>query len=108
MTEYPLGIFAPKAGAYTIADPQSEAGMQVVLMYNGVEIADLTRCEYTIDLARGTTTSYAIRISGKRGTPTAIGDAVADTENAQKVISNGVLYILRGGNVYDAQGRMVK
>lgn len=108
MTEYPLGIFAPKAGAYTIAAPQSEAGMQVVLMYNGVEIADLTRGEYTIDLARGTTTSYAIRISGKRGTPTAIGDAVADTEKAQKVISNGVLYILRGGNVYDAQGRMVK
>ena len=108
ISEYPLGIFAPQAGAYTIAAPQSEAGTQVVLMYNGVEVADLTRGDYTLDLARGTTTAYAIRVIGKRGMPTAIDETGAGNADVQKVIRNGVLYIVREGKLYDAQGREMK
>ncbi len=108
ITEYPLGIYAPKAGAYTIAAPQCEAGTVVVLLYNGVEIADLTRGEYTIDLARGTTTSYAIRIVGKRGIPTAIDETVNGRNTVEKVVRNGALYIIREGKVYDVQGKEVK
>ena len=108
ISEYPLGIFAPQAGAYTIAAPQCEAGTQVVLMYNGVEVADLTRGDYTLDLARGTTTAYAIRVIGKHGMPTAIDEAATGNENVQKVIRNGVLYIVREGKLYDAQGREMK
>lgn len=108
ISEYPLGIFAPQAGAYTIAAPQSEAGTQVVLMYNGVEVADLTRGDYTLDLARGTTTAYAIRVIGKRGMPTAIDETGAGNADVQKVIRNGVLNIVREGKLYDAQGREMK
>ena len=107
-TVYPLGIYAPKAGTYTITAPQAETGVQVWLTYNGIEIADLTRGAATVDLARGTTTAYAVRISGKRGMPTGINDIVTEKDNIRKVISNGVMYIVREGKVYDAQGREVK
>jgi hypothetical protein len=107
-TVYPLGIYAPKAGTYTITAPQAETGVQVWLTYNGIEIADLTRGAATVDLARGTTTAYAVRISGKRGMPTGINDIVTEKDNTRKVISNGVMYIVREGKVYDAQGREVK
>ncbi|MCR4664772.1 MAG: hypothetical protein K5660_05350 [Paludibacteraceae bacterium] len=104
VTEYPMGIYAPKAGAYTIAAVESKAGTQVLLTMNGIVVADLTRGAYTLDLARGTTTAYAIRVVGQRGVPTAIDSAVDAQEGAEKVIRNGVLYIIREGKVYDAQG----
>ncbi|MBP5476370.1 MAG: hypothetical protein J6Y00_01605 [Paludibacteraceae bacterium] len=106
--EYPLGIFAPQAGAYTVNAIQSETGTQVLLICNGVAVADLTRGSFALDLARGTTTAYAIRIIGRRGTPTAIDEAVSGQSGARKVISNGILYIMRDGRIFDAQGNEVK
>lgn len=108
VTEYPMGIYAPKAGSYTVAAAQSEAGTQVLLTCNGTVVADLTRSACTLDLAAGTTTAYAVRIVGQRGVPTAVGETVGGQDAVEKVVRDGVMYIIREGRVYDAQGHEMK
>ena len=40
--------------------------------------------------------------------PTAIENVVKEVEGSQKVMQNGILYIIRDGKVYNAQGTQVK
>jgi hypothetical protein len=40
--------------------------------------------------------------------PTAIENAVKETAGTQKVMLNGIMYIIRDGKAYNAQGTQVK
>lgn len=108
VADYPLGISAPKAQAYTLR-AQNDGQTTVYLLENGQIIANLSKAAYTIDLSKGTTNAYAIRlVQGKRDVPTDINAALGEQDGAEKVMLNGQLYILREGQVYDATGHRVK
>ncbi|MBQ7697160.1 MAG: InlB B-repeat-containing protein, partial [Paludibacteraceae bacterium] len=107
---YPLTIVSPKAGDYTLSLANKLAdGIHVYLTLNGEAIADLTEGEYVLTMGKETSKAYGIRlVRGPRGTVTAIDEALEGKENVEKVVKDGVLYIIRQGNVYDASGRKVE
>lgn len=107
---YPLGISAPKAGAYTIVATSVPANTAVYLTEDDNIIADLTAMPYTLDLSKGTHKEFGLRMVGKTQ-PSVVTDfqeANINGKEVQKVIKNNTLYILRADKVFNAQGQLVK
>lgn len=111
-TSFPLGIYAPKAGNYTIAiEHAAEADdYALYLTKNGEAIANLSDGAYTLDLQKGTTTIYGLRISARAPqVATDLGAAVVDADGkTTKVLYNGQVFIIRGEKIYTVDGQLVK
>ncbi|MBO5619864.1 MAG: hypothetical protein J5902_07755 [Paludibacteraceae bacterium] len=109
--EYPLAIYAPVAGEYTIAAPAAETSATALyLTCDGEAIWNLSNGAYTLSLERGTTHSYGLRISARSPqVATGCDEVIADgAEQAQKVLVGDRLYIIRGDKVYTPAGQVVK
>ena len=109
--EYPLAIYAPVAGEYTIAAPATETSATALyLTCDGEAIWNLSNGAYTLSLERGTTHSYGLRISARSPqVATGCDEVIADgAEQAQKVLVGDRLYIIRGDKVYTPAGQVVK
>lgn len=107
---YPLGISAPKAGAYTFVATSVPANTAVYLTEEDNIIADLTAMPYTLDLSKGTHGEFGLRMVGKTQ-PSVVTDfreASINGKDVQKVIKDNTLYILRADKVFNAQGQLVK
>ena len=108
--EYPLSIFAPAAGEYTISAMQQRGNETLYLTRDGEAIWNLSDGDYTISLSRGTTADYGLRVSAR--TPqiaTGCDEVIADgAEKAQKVLVKDQIFIIRGEKVYTIDGQMVK
>ena len=108
--EYPLNIYAPAAGEYTISAVQQRGNETLYLTRDGEAIWNLSDGDYTISLSRGTTADYGLRVSAR--TPqvaTGCDEVIADgTDKAQKVLVNGQIFIIRGDKVYTIDGQLVK
>lgn len=107
---YPLGIYAPKAGEYTISMPtQIESGKALYLTLDGEAIWNLSDGAYTISLEKGTTNHYGLRISAKAPQmPTDIDEAVVDAKGeTQKVLIDNQVFIIRGNEAYTITGKKV-
>lgn len=109
---YPLGLYAPAAGEYTIAlQPTEDDTNTIYLTCDGLVIWNLTYSPYLVQLEKGTNTRYGLQIvhAEAPAVTTGIVDAQAGTQpTAQKVLLNDKVYILRGTNVYTVEGQMVK
>ena len=112
VAEYPLSIYAPANGEYTLhATPYtSDSDYTLYLTLNGQAIWNLSESPYTLTLGKGTATNYGLRISARApqtatGTDEAIIDARGETK---KVLINDKVYIIREGEVYTIDGRKVK
>lgn len=109
--DYPLGIYAPKAGEYTIyiaAQPEGEQALYLTL--DGTAIWNLCDGACTLNLERGTANQYGLRVSAKAPqVATGIDEAIVDAHgNTQKVLINDQVYIIRGDKVYSLDGQLVK
>ena len=107
---YELGIFAPQAGTYRIA-MTSEDDAELYLTYNGRAIWNLSMSECELELAQGQNAGYGLRLVVKApSVVTGIENSeVSDQKSGvQKVIIDEHVYILRGGQMYDVNGKMVK
>ena len=106
----PLFFFAPAAGQYEVAIDEMPEDANLYLTYNDQVIWDLTLGAYMLELAKGTTTGYGLRIEAR--TPqvaTGIESTATDTNSARKVLINNTLYIVTPeGKLYDAVGKSVK
>ena len=107
---YELGIFAPQAGTYRIA-MTSEDDAELYLTYNGRAIWNLSMSECELELAQGQNAGYGLRLVVK--VPSVVtgieNSEVSDQKSdVQKVIIDEHVYILRGGQMYDVNGKMVK
>ena len=110
VANYPLTIVAPTTGDYRLSLVNHLAeGIHLYLTFNGEAIADLTEGEYTLTLGKETSKAYGLRlVRGPRGTVTGVDEALGGKENVEKVVMDGVLYIIRQGKVYDAQGKFIR
>lgn len=107
----PLGVVITEAGEYTFAMPSNSNGVTIELIDNekGVSI-NLLALDYTINLTAGTYESrFALRIQPDKVT-TGVEDVVGSekNDNVRKMVIDGVLYLVKDGVVYDAQGRCVQ
>ena len=112
-TNFPLGIYAPKAGEYTISCQNSVFSDQysVYLTQNGEAIWNLSDGAYTANLQKGNTAEYGLRISVRKAPEvvTGVDEAVVDAQgNIRKVLINNQVFIIRGEKVYTIDGQIVK
>ena len=110
--EYPLSIFAPAAGDYTITNANANANAEyaLYLTLNGEAIWNLSDGAYTLNLNKGTISNYGLRVSARApqvvtGVDEAIVDAQGDT---RKVLINNQVFIIRGNNVYSIDGQLIR
>ena len=111
LTVIPVGVVAKTAGEYTFAMPDGTEGLNVVLFDSQENIhTDLSLTDYTVELPAGTYDNRFYLTIDPRKTTTSI-DLVGGegSEMApRKVFVNGLMYIIRGNDVYDANGRKLK
>jgi len=109
--EYALTLYAPEAGKYTISAQEIE-GAEVYLLRDGMILWNIAMAPYTLTLEQGNTEHYSLLLQHR--TPQIVTDIELSEgvkgANAcvQKVIIDNHVYILRGGEMYDVTGKMVK
>ncbi len=110
-TFFPMSIYAPKAGTYTIAIEREVAtdDYALYLTYNGEAIWNLSEGAYTANLNKGTDANYGLRISAKAPqVVTGVDEAVVDAKGeTHKVLINNQVFIIRGNQVYSIDGQLV-
>ncbi len=111
-TNFPMSIFAPKAGNYAIAIEREKAteDYDLYLTYNGEAIWNLSDGAYTANFAKGTLSNYGLRVSARAPQiTTGIDEAVVDAKGeTRKVLVNDQVLIIRGEKVYTIDGQLVK
>ena len=109
VAEFPVNVYAPNAGEYTISlASQPDDEYTVYLMRNGVVIWDLSSSAYTVKMETGTDKTYGLRLSANK-MPTSIDEAIIDAQGEiRKVIINDKVFIIRGDKVYSVDGQQVK
>ena len=109
--QYDLSLYAPANGTYTLTANRISEDKTLYLTFNGRVIWNLSVAEtYELDLNKGITTEYGLLLVENYNAPTdmEIVNSEELTVKSQKVLRNGILYILRNGEVFDAQGARVK
>lgn len=107
----PLGVVITEAGEYTFAMPSNSNGVTIELIdYEKGVSTNLLALDYTVNLTAGTYESrFALRIQPDKVT-TGVEDVVVSekNDNVRKMVIDGVLYLVKDGVVYDAQGKLVR
>ena len=111
--DYPLNIFAPAAGEYTLHLTPYTSGSDyaLYLTLNGEAIWNLSDAAYTLTLQKGNTAEYGLRISVRKAPEVVTGmdEAVVEAQgDIRKVLINNQVFIIRGDKVYTIDGQMVK
>ena len=118
MQVIPVGYRTPAQGEYTFRlneatssiDLLNEQYEQLVLVdYQTGELTNLLISDYTFYSERTQADNrFAIYAVPRQNAPTDLPNAIGQDKQAQKIIHNGHLYILRDGNVYNGNGQIVK
>ena len=108
----PVGVIVKQSGTYTFSMPSNFSGSVTLVDTYANTRTNLALSDYTVDLSKGTNDERFYLEININQSPTSI-DAIEDGSSlkdgkAHKFIENGVMYILRDGNLYDAQGNRVK
>lgn len=105
-----LGLYAPKAGQYTLYIKNEVEDADLFLTYNGEIIWDLTASPYVFDLAKGTTEGYGLRIAARAPQiATGVDETNADSKSVRKVLINNTIYLITPeGKMYDIVGKSAK
>ena len=109
-TLVPVGVKTTAAGEYTFAMPEGTSGVSVVLIDNiaGTR-TNLALSDYTVALGKGDLSDrFMLEIAPIKQMPTGI-EAVSDQHSAvRKMMIDGILYIVKDGKVFDAQGKRLQ
>ena len=108
----PISFFAPQAQTYEIAVDQAPEDATLYLTYNDRIIWSLSASPYTIDLTKGMTEGYGLRIVARHHSPsvaTGMDELNVDQDGNRKVLIDNMLYIITPeGAMYSVTGEKVK
>lgn len=111
-TTIPVGVKIATNGEYTFAIPEGTNGVGVTLIDNVTGTrTNLSALDYTINLNAGEYANrFFLEISPIKNVPTDLTPTLSQGEGgkARKVMIDGVLYIVKDGQVFDARGNKVK
>ena len=111
-TVVPVGVSIDADGEYTFAMQEGTNGVGVVLIDNVAGTrTNLALEDYIVNLTAGTYNErFFLEISPIKNTPTNVEflNGVNGANSVRKVMVDGMLYIVKDGKVFDAQGRQVK
>lgn len=107
----PVGVMIAQDGEYTFAMPEGTNGVGVVLVDEVANTrTNLALTDYTVNLAAGTYDGrFMLELSPIAQTPTDVEHTSADGMNGvRKVMVDGILYIVKDGQVFDARGNRIQ
>ena len=111
-TVVPVGVKIATTGDYTFSIPDGTEGIGITLIDNETGIrTSLSALDYTINLSAGEYTNrFFLEISPIKPVATGIEQSQMTNDQSQikKVLIDGLLYIVKDGKMFDAQGRQVK
>ena len=104
-----VGVSAQEAGDYTITMPEGVENIGITLVDNetGIHTNLSAGQEYTLTLNKGICENRLfIEVSPIQNTPTDLEYTTEDTreQTTRKMLIDGILYLIRDGVIYDAQG----
>ena len=104
-----ISFFAPQNGLYTLEVEKAPADATMYLTKNGKAIWNLSMSPYDLDLSKGTTEGYGLRIVAREQTTTDIEQSeYSDQSSVRKVMIDNVIYIVTPeGKMYDIIGKSV-
>lgn len=104
----PVGMDVKQAGTYRFTMPSEFSGTVTLVDTQTGARTNLALGDYEVNLAKGTLNNrFQLEINIQSSTTSLEGNDVKDG-GAHKFIENGVMYILRDGKVFNAQGSRVK
>ena len=103
-----MTINAPSAGTYTISVEAPQENATLYLTKNGRIYWNLTMGACELDLTQGLNEGYGLRLVVNAPAVVTGVDQIDAKAGVQKVIIDEHVYILRGGQMYDVNGKMVK
>ena len=109
--EFPMGVYAPAAGEYTISlNAQPSEDYTVYLTRDGQVIWNLSDGAFVTTLTSGIQSNYGVRLVRKAPqVATGLDEAVVDAKNeTRKVLIDNQVFIIREGHVYTVDGQIVK
>ncbi|MCQ2347707.1 MAG: Ig-like domain-containing protein [Paludibacteraceae bacterium] len=102
---FPLTITTPKAGEYTLSIKRACENQSVFVMDGNQVVWDLTQGDYTLSLAKGTSSNYSLLLqAAERQMPTGNQQLKANGEDVQKIILHNALRIIKNGKMYNVLG----
>ena len=106
----PLSLYAPESGSYWLTIDEAPEDATLYLTKNGRAIWNLTMSACELDLAKGTTEGYGLRIVAREQTTTDIENVDSfNGEGIRKVMIDNVIYIVTPeGKMYDITGKSAK
>ena len=105
---YPLIINTLAAGTYTISAAETSENATLYLTKNGRIYWNLTMGACELDLNQGQNNEYGLVLRAEVPAVTTGVDEINAEAGVQKVVIDEHVYILRGGEMYDMTGKMVK
>ena len=105
-----ISFFAPQSGLYEIAVERAPEDATLYLTKNGKAIWNLSMNPCELDLEKGTTEGYGLRIVAREQTTTDIENVDSfNGEGIRKVMIDNVIYVITPeGKMYDITGKSVK
>lgn len=101
-----LGLYAPKAGSYTLDVERAPENTMLYLTYNGRAIWNLTYSPYVFDLTKGTTEGYGLKMYVMQVATDLEESGFSDQNSVRKVLIDDVIYIVTPeGKMYDITGK---
>ena len=106
----PLSLYAPESGSYWLTIDEAPENATLFLTKNGKAIWNLSMNPCELDLEKGTTEGYGLRIVAREQTTTDIENVDSfNGEGIRKVMIDNVIYIVTPeGKMYDITGKSVK
>ena len=110
----PLSFFTPQAGEYILSVEEAPKNANLYLTYNENIIWDLTTSPYTLELGKGATEGYGLRMEVVNapqiatGVDDVQGDNVQSTKARKVLIDNRVYLITPEGAIYDIIGKSIR
>ena len=107
--KYSLNLYVPADGEYTITVPDCD-NVDIYLTYDGHIIWNIAAGPYTGDFKQGDNNGYGLVLRRKPQVTTGVENSglLKDANGVQKIILNDHVYILRGEQLYDVTGKMVR
>lgn len=106
-----LSLYAPAAGLYTLEIEKTPADATLYLTKNGRVIWNLSMSPYDVELSKGTTTEYGLRIIAETpqiSTDIENGGLLNGADGVRKVLIDDKIYIITPeGKMYDIVGKGV-
>ena len=103
-----VGVDIKTAGDYTFSMPAVFDGTAVLVDLLTGTRTNLELGDYTVSLNKGTINDRFVLEVGARKIVTSLDETQLRDGKVHKFVENGVMYILRDGKRYDAQGKLVE